>query len=70
VTEKYIKEKTAKLGKIQEEADPNKTPMEKELKKEILDMLEQEELKWRQQAKEDWLRDGDRNTKYFHASAT
>ena len=70
MTEKFIKEKTAELGKIQEEADLNKTQREKGLKKEIFDMLEQEELKWRQWAKEDWLRDRDRNTKYFHASAT
>ena len=29
-------------------------------------MLKQEELKWRQRAKENWLHDGYRNTKYFH----
>jgi hypothetical protein len=33
-------------------------------------MLEQEDLKWRQRAKEAWLRDGNRNTKFFHACAT
>ncbi|XP_059428542.1 uncharacterized protein LOC132162311 [Corylus avellana] len=39
------------------------------LKEEINGLLEQEELKWRQRAKENWLRDGDRNNKYFHACA-
>lgn len=41
----------------------------KNLKDEIDGLLEQENLKWRQHAKEDWLRNGDRNTKYFHTCA-
>jgi hypothetical protein len=70
LTEKCIQEKTAALAKLQEAADPLNVQVEKELKKEIHDMLEQEDLKWRQWAKEAWLRDGDHNTKYFHACAT
>jgi exonuclease III len=68
-TEKYIKEKTTELAKIQEEANPLKMHVEKEIREEIHTLLEQEEIKWKQRAKEDWLRDGDRNTKYFHACA-
>jgi hypothetical protein len=41
-----------------------------ELKEEIHGIMEQEELKWKQCAKEEWLRNGDRNTKYYHACAS
>jgi hypothetical protein len=56
-----------KLAKLQEDSDPNNGHEEKELREEINVMLEQEKLKWRQRAKENWLRNGDRNTKYLYA---
>ncbi|XP_059429071.1 uncharacterized protein LOC132162868 [Corylus avellana] len=43
---------------------------EKVIKDAINELLEQEELSWKQRAKEEWLRHGDRNTKYFLACAT
>jgi hypothetical protein len=42
---------------------------EKIIKEEVNGFLEQKGLRWRQRAKEEWLRNGHRNTKYFHACA-
>lgn len=40
------------------------------LRKKMRRLLSQENAYWRQRAKTHWYRDGDRNTKFFHASAT
>jgi hypothetical protein len=65
-----IKTKTKELEEIQEASDGYNREKEKVLKGELNELLEQEELKWRQRAKEEWLKHGDRNIKYFHACAT
>ncbi|XP_074271391.1 uncharacterized protein LOC141595328 [Silene latifolia] len=41
-----------------------------QLVKEIAMPLKQEELFWRQRSRSIWLREGDRNTKFFHRKAT
>ena len=38
----------------------------KHLKQELEEALREEELYWRQRCREEWLRAGDSNTKYFH----
>jgi hypothetical protein len=58
------------LQALQNRADPTLVEIEVGLNKELYDLLEQEDLKWKQRAKENWLRFGDRNTKYIHACAT
>lgn len=38
------------------------------LQQEVNELIEREDMQWRQRAKEHWLRNGDKNTKFFHAS--
>ena len=40
------------------------------LRRELNELLDDEELFWGQRAKAHWLKEGDRNTKYFHAHAS
>jgi hypothetical protein len=51
------------------EANPNNVQVEKALKEELHVLIEQEDLKWRQRVKGDWLRDEDHNTKFLHTCA-
>lgn len=40
------------------------------LQKQMAKLLMQDDVYWRQRAKTHWYRDGDQNTKFFHASVT
>ena len=40
------------------------------LRKQMAKLLMQDDAYWRQRTKTHWYKDGDRNTKFFHASAT
>ena len=47
---------------------PHLIKMEARLRREMDDVLNQEELLWFQKSRMDAIRDGDRNTRYFHLS--
>ncbi|XP_061373379.1 uncharacterized protein LOC133315733 [Gastrolobium bilobum] len=42
--------------------------LEANLKKELSGILDQEEHLWFQKSRRDWIRDGDRNTRFYHTS--
>jgi len=65
-----IKKVEEDLQKVQMEGDSENSATEKALKNSLHKLLEIEDLKWRQRAQENWLKFGDRNTKYFHACAS
>jgi hypothetical protein len=67
--EEIIQAKTKELKELQWVEGSVDLGAENALKDEIHALLEQEDLKWKQWAKETWLKNGDRITKFFHACA-
>jgi hypothetical protein len=62
-----VEEKIGRLKNLQEQGGVEVQEDITLLQSEINNILEKEDLKWKQLAKEHWLKLGDKNTKYYHA---
>ncbi|XP_073152636.1 uncharacterized protein [Henckelia pumila] len=59
-----------RLDAFRRRDDEESVEQEKALKNQLTSLLVQQEIYWQQRAKNFWLRDGDSNTRFFHASAS
>ncbi|XP_023920366.1 uncharacterized protein LOC112031886 [Quercus suber] len=68
---KKIQEKRKALNTlIAQDHDGSRGAKIDELRKDINELLDSEETLWHQHSKIHWYREGDRNTKFFHARAS
>ncbi|XP_035542487.1 uncharacterized protein LOC118344867 [Juglans regia] len=65
-----IKEKIERLNLLEADEKPERMGEIKKLREELGFLLEQEDLRWKQRAKKQWLAYGDKNTQFFHACAS
>lgn len=65
-----IKYLTNRLERLQRWEHAGNGDQIEQLQSEINDLLEMEDIKWKQRAKQNWLRNGNRNTKFYHPWAT
>lgn len=63
---KLITTKFSLIKYLQEANEGENTYRIRSSKKEVEGLLEEEDLKWKQRAKQKWLKEGDKHTRFFH----
>lgn len=64
-----LKQKRERLLELQRSSRSEQSVAIKHLQEDIDIILEREDVRWKQRAKQNWYRHGDRNTQFFHAWA-
>ncbi|KAF5459673.1 hypothetical protein F2P56_019600 [Juglans regia] len=66
---KEIEQITRRIKEVQEELGPHNVEELRSLQKEVGELMEQEDIMWKQRAKRNWYNHSDRNTRFFHERA-
>ena len=66
-SDEELKQNTDRILELQRDEELWDIEELRALQNKAFDIMEADELKWKQRAHEDWLKYGDMNSKYFHA---
>lgn len=69
-TSTQLMEYRMKLRKLRSRRDMHVIQLYNEVRWQYLNLLEKQEIYWKQKAKNFWLRESDRNTRFFHKHAS